>query len=149
HVEFPRKAIKEAHRILKPGGILIITSVMNFPIHAHPSDYWRFTPEGFKSLLQPFDSHYVDFAGEIDFPHTIVGVGCKGFSQEDSLEELAIRIKPWKEMWFNRAGHDWRALITPFVPPIIAHLGMGRKVRSGLRAVSRGVNLWRGSKSPS
>jgi SAM-dependent methyltransferase len=30
HVEFPRKAIKEVHRILKPHGILIISSVMNF-----------------------------------------------------------------------------------------------------------------------
>ena len=51
HVEYPRKAIDELYRILKPNGIIIISSVMNFPIHDHPADYWRFTPEAFKSLL--------------------------------------------------------------------------------------------------
>lgn len=39
HVEFVRKAIKESHRILEPNGILIISSVMNFPIHDHAYDY--------------------------------------------------------------------------------------------------------------
>ena len=33
HVEYPRQAIAEIHRILDPQGMLIITSVMNFPIH--------------------------------------------------------------------------------------------------------------------
>ncbi|NMD04281.1 MAG: class I SAM-dependent methyltransferase, partial [Deltaproteobacteria bacterium] len=45
HVEYPRKAMEEIHRILKPGGIVIISSVMNYPIHDFPFDYWRFTPE--------------------------------------------------------------------------------------------------------
>lgn len=77
HVEFPRKAIEEVHRILKPNGTLIISSVMKFPIHDYPYDYWRFTPEAFKSLLRPFNSRFVDFAGESVFPHTIVGIGIK------------------------------------------------------------------------
>ena len=52
HVEFVRKAMEEVHRILKPSGILVVTSVMNFPIHSHPYDYWRFTPEGLKKLIE-------------------------------------------------------------------------------------------------
>ena len=51
HVEFARKAIEEVHRILTSEGILLISSVMYFPIHGYPQDYWRFTSEAFKSLL--------------------------------------------------------------------------------------------------
>lgn len=51
HVEYPRKALQELCRVLKPDGVLIMSSVMNFPIRGYPNDYWRFTPEGFRSLL--------------------------------------------------------------------------------------------------
>ena len=37
HVEYPRRAMAEIHRILKDDGIVIISSVMNFPIHAYPT----------------------------------------------------------------------------------------------------------------
>ncbi len=53
HVEYPRTALEEIHRVIKPGGIVVISSVMNFPIHDYPYDYWRFTPEAFKSILKP------------------------------------------------------------------------------------------------
>jgi SAM-dependent methyltransferase len=78
HVEYPRKAISELHRILKPDGFLILTSVMLFPIHSYPNDYWRFTPEGLKSLLSPFESSYIDYNGDAKNPHTVIGVARKG-----------------------------------------------------------------------
>ncbi|MFQ5539265.1 MAG: methyltransferase domain-containing protein [Candidatus Binatia bacterium] len=106
HVEFPRKAIEEVHRILKKGGILIISSVMNFPIHEHPHDYWRFTPEGFKSLLRPFDSFFVGFAGEEDFPHTVVGIGFKGSITEEAMNEFKRRFEHWKAY----AATRWKRL---------------------------------------
>lgn len=35
HVEFVRKAVEEAHRILNPNGILVITSAMKLQIHGY------------------------------------------------------------------------------------------------------------------
>ncbi len=78
HVEFPRRAIQEMGRVLTHGGILILSSVMCFPIHGYPNDYWRFTPEGFHSLLSVFESHFVGYTGPDEFPHSIVGIGFKG-----------------------------------------------------------------------
>jgi SAM-dependent methyltransferase len=78
HVEYPRQAMDELHRVLQPNGILIMSSVMNFPIHGYPNDYWRFTPEGFRSLLKGFNSCFVGFDGPQDFPSTIVAVAFKG-----------------------------------------------------------------------
>jgi SAM-dependent methyltransferase len=95
HVEYPRKALSELFRILKPGGILIISSVMLYKIHAAPNDYWRFTPEGFKSLLSEFDSSYVDWNGKEENPHTVIGVGIK---REFLFDKLISRRTEWRSV---------------------------------------------------
>ena len=99
HVEYVRKAVDEVYRILTPDGIFIATSVMNFRIHAWPHDYWRFTPEGFKSLLKPFAHSIIEFAGDKRFPHTVVGVGFKSPVEDKKLEEFYKRLKQWKDYW--------------------------------------------------
>lgn len=78
HVADPLRAVQEMHRVLRPGGLLAISSLMFFPIHAHPWDYWRFTPEGFELLLQPFESRRVVAQGWDLMPEGVFGVGVKG-----------------------------------------------------------------------
>jgi len=95
HVEFPRKALSEIYRILKPDGVLIISSVMLYHIHAAPNDYWRFTPEGFKSLLSQFPSTYVDWNGLEENPHTVVGVAMK---TDYSFDTLRSRRGEWRSI---------------------------------------------------
>jgi len=89
HVEFCHKAVNEMHRILKPDGFCILSSVMKFPIHGYPDDYWRFTPAGFESLLSCFESQYVTFVGDKKFPHTVYGIGAKGNIDWAQLEGTA------------------------------------------------------------
>ena len=78
HVEDVHQAMKEIHRVLKPGGMVIMSSVMNFPIHDYPSDYWRFTPKAFELLLKRFAVYEVEFDGDPAFPEGIYGFGNKG-----------------------------------------------------------------------
>lgn len=78
HVADPIRAMQEVHRVLKPGGTAVITSVMFFVIHEHPWDYWRFTPQGFEQLLAPFESSLVGAHGWESLPETVFGVGVKG-----------------------------------------------------------------------
>jgi SAM-dependent methyltransferase len=54
HVPYPQRAIDEIHRVLRPNGLLILTTVMHFKIHRAPKDYWRFTPDGIEFLLSRF-----------------------------------------------------------------------------------------------
>ena len=54
HVADPRRAMHEIYRCLRDDGVVIYSSVMNFPIHAFPNDYWRFTPEAFRALAVDF-----------------------------------------------------------------------------------------------
>ena len=99
HVEFPRRAVENIHKTLKKNGFIIISSHMNFPIHGHPNDYWRFTPEGLKSLLKPFKSIFVDSEGDPEFPHSVFGFACKGKIQQDSMEKFTKEYEKLKWWW--------------------------------------------------
>ncbi|MFC1644275.1 methyltransferase domain-containing protein [Candidatus Omnitrophota bacterium] len=131
HVEFVRKAIEEAYRVLKPEGILIISSVMNFDIHDYPYDYWRFTPEGFKSLLKPFASSFVEFVGEATFPHTVVGVGFKGSVHKNVMDNFIKKLEKWKKRGDDLFERVWRKAVEQVTPPIF--LRMFRKTREFCR----------------
>jgi SAM-dependent methyltransferase len=43
--------VRECHRLLKPGGILILTVPMQWRVHEAPYDYWRFTRYGVSELM--------------------------------------------------------------------------------------------------
>lgn len=126
HVEFPRKAVEEIYRILKKDGTLIVSSVMDCPIHDHPSDYWRFTPEGLSSLLRPFNLIFSDFAGENIFPHTVVGIGLKGLVPEASMNEFREKFGEWKELWTPVSTARWKKVAKLTVSPL--RLEIYRKV---------------------
>lgn len=57
HVIYPPIAMLELKRILKPGGIAILTSVSFNPLHESSTfhDIWRFMKKGFLVLSLPFD----------------------------------------------------------------------------------------------
>ncbi len=120
HVEFPRKALEEIYRVLKPNGIAIITSLMNFPIHEYPHDYWRFTPEAFKSILKPFQNSFVGFQGDPNFPHTVVGIGFKG--EMPTLSEFEKKYLEWQTNEKKSVQDFIRQVTPPFLLPYIIHL---------------------------
>lgn len=54
HTLNPFSAVQEIKRILKPGGLLFITTPYNFRIHGPLPDCWRFTEHGLRELLKDF-----------------------------------------------------------------------------------------------
>jgi SAM-dependent methyltransferase len=89
HCEDPMAAARELRRVVAPaGGTVLISSVMLMPIHGYPSDYWRFTPDGLRLLLNGFDD--VDAAGMGDptIPFWVFGIGVRGRSLGLSLDQL-------------------------------------------------------------
>lgn len=119
HVEYPHKALEEIYRITKPNGMAVISSVMNYPIHNHPFDYWRFTPEAFRSLLKPFSGSFVGYATDEVFPHTVVGIGFKG--EKPSLKHFESLYENWQAEILAAEIPRYKFLKL-FIPPIFIQL---------------------------
>ncbi len=115
HVQHVWKAADELHRVLVPGGILLITSVMYFPIHGYPSDYWRFTPAGFETLSERFDKVVVESAGLADFPHTVVACAVKAPCPEGVEQRIRTVLSEWK----RRDSQSWKEVASLLAPPIV------------------------------
>ena len=56
----PERLIEESHRVLRPGGTLILEFTQMAPLHDEPHDYFRFTWFGAKSLLERGGFEIVD-----------------------------------------------------------------------------------------
>ncbi len=52
HIRKPQEFIKEVYRVLRPGGILILTTPFVWPLHEEPNDYFRYTKYGLKMFLK-------------------------------------------------------------------------------------------------
>jgi SAM-dependent methyltransferase len=51
HVPHPPRAIAEFARVLRPGGVLVVTVPFLARLHEEPHDYFRYTRHGLRSLL--------------------------------------------------------------------------------------------------
>ncbi len=52
HISHPESVLKEAHRVMKSGASLLITTPFLFQIHGDPDDYLRYTDSWYKKILE-------------------------------------------------------------------------------------------------
>lgn len=103
HCEDPPTACRELHRVVADGGVCVISSVLLFGIHGYPRDYFRFTPDGFRSLLSGFDDVLVVGIGDPDMPVQVIGVGVKNRSLDLSLDALPS-LREAQARWDRSVG---------------------------------------------
>jgi SAM-dependent methyltransferase len=121
HVFEVRRAFDEVFRLLKPGGIFVITSPLNFRIHGYPDDYWRMTPNCLRRLLAPYRAKVSGHQGHAAFPHTVMGLGLKAPLPANCAGRIARLITGYRA-WLKQAE---------------AGLPIGDKVRRAVSQVYR------------
>lgn len=70
HVKYPEKYIDECLRLLKKDGYLILSTHGHFIYHPVPNDYWRWTSEGLKLLLEQRGFTIIEIKGVMNLAAT-------------------------------------------------------------------------------
>ncbi len=96
HVLEVRRAFDEVYRILKPGGMFLITSPLNFRIHGYPDDYWRMTPNCLRKMLAPYEASLSGYQGYHRFPHSVMGLAIKAPAPRDFATRAETFINGYK-----------------------------------------------------
>lgn len=79
HLPAPSDAMAEAHRVLKPGGVLVMQVPFLYPLHDQPHDFQRWTEHGLRTL---FGSHHFN----------VDSMTCHGHPLETAASLLAIAL---------------------------------------------------------
>jgi SAM-dependent methyltransferase len=98
HVFEVRRAFDEVYRVLRPGGLFVITSPLNFRIHGYPDDYWRMTPNCLRRMLSPYEARLTGYQGYHKFPHSVMGLGVKAPAPQDfaaTADGLIATYRSW------------------------------------------------------
>src|SRR5471032_2792087 len=71
HVKCFWRGLDEVHRVLRPDGVLILSTPFHFRIHEFPHDYWRFTPAAYETLLEDYPSKIIGWHGAKNRPANV------------------------------------------------------------------------------
>ena len=90
HCPEPAKFAMEIHRVMRPGGMLVLTTPFVYVVHGWPQDYYRFTASGLEHLFRVFTKIEVSSFGN----RFVV------------MHDLMVGFTPFLSSWLN-------ALIAP------------------------------------
>jgi len=125
HVQRFWVGLEEIRRVLRPDGALLISTPFYFHIHDYPSDYWRFTPEAFRMLLEPYPSKILGWHGPLRRPLNVWSlafreehppISAEQYERYRSLmERYARQPLPWTRRLRYQLGR-WLVGSRPFAP---------------------------------
>lgn len=104
HLAYPQRAVNELYKVLKPDGLLILTTLMCWEEHRCPKDYWRFLPDGVELLLTEacFSNINIILNGVASEPSSIFAIARKVIN---GVQSLPKNSKRWDSYTAWRDGH--------------------------------------------
>jgi len=67
HLEEPEQALRECHRVLKPGGTAIYTAPLIWHLHEEPRDFYRYTKHGLRYLFEKVNLEVLEITAYCGF----------------------------------------------------------------------------------
>ena len=89
HVKRFWKGFDEVRRVLRPDGVFLVCCPFYFHVHSYPHDYWRFTPEAFDSLLEPYPTRLLGWHGPARRPLNVWAAAFGPEAQAPTADQLA------------------------------------------------------------
>jgi len=127
HCERPWEIIAEIERVSKGNGGIILSSQQNFPLHMHPSDYFRYTPYGLSALIKTRNNRVMmgispPFDREVELnPRHVVVIAWNGKVWEEqklkrtlkAAEPIISGHKPYRHRvsdWYKIMRRAWNEI---------------------------------------
>lgn len=107
HVFEARRGVEEMLRVLAPGGVILLSTPLDFRLHNYPDDYWRLTPTCMDRLLAPCAATVIGSVGQEKFPHTVLAIGAKAPAPPGFVAG-ANRLIDEYQQWLAAAGYRER-----------------------------------------
>jgi len=76
HVFNPNLFMTEAYRVLKPGGMMLLTAPFMWDEHEQPFDFARYTSFGLQSILEKNGFEIIEFRKSVDDVRAIIQMLC-------------------------------------------------------------------------
>ena len=120
HLERPQDALHEMHRILKPGGHVILSAPLFWHLHEEPRDFYRYTKYGLAHLfttagfeiieIKPLAGFVVTFAQELVYFLNYFRRG--PLRLPISLAQSGIQLLAYGlNRWDRSSGFTWAYLV--------------------------------------
>jgi SAM-dependent methyltransferase len=84
------RGFEEIHRVLRPDGAFLVACPFYFHIHAHPDDYWRFTPAALELLLEDYPGKIIGWHGPPARPANVWALAFREERPPISSAEFAV-----------------------------------------------------------
>jgi SAM-dependent methyltransferase len=156
HVPRFWQGFAEIHRVLRPDGALLVACPFYFHLHAYPCDFWRFTPDALKLLLDDYPSKLLGWHGPPTRPANVWALAFREDRPPISTaehEHYQMCMNQYARMplpWFRRLRYQLGRLLCgrrPFAPYLdrnrwqsqCLHKYEGRKKKGEQRGKAREV----------
>ena len=125
HVPRFWRGFEEIHRVVRPGGAVLVTCPFYFYLHGYPNDYWRFTPQALAWLLGAYPHKILGWHGPAKRPASVWAVAFREgrpaitpaeyARYRTLLGRYARQPLPWRRGLRYRVGR-WLFGRGPFAP---------------------------------
>lgn len=125
HVSRFWKGLEEIQRVLRPDGVLMLATPFYFHIHDYPNDYWRFTPEAYKFLLDDYPVKLIGTHGPATRPANVWAVAWRDPRAAVTSQQMDLyraRMNQYARMplgWLRRLRYQLGRVVSgrrPFAP---------------------------------
>jgi SAM-dependent methyltransferase len=106
HVKCFWRGLDEVHRVLRPDGVLFLSTPFFFRIHEYPHDYWRFTPTAYESLLEAYPSKIIGWHGPQQRPANVWAIAFREERGPITAEQYA-RYRKLLASYANEPETSW------------------------------------------